>query len=111
LFKFNPSSQQFTTLYAFTGGDDGSVPLGGLMLSSNGTVWGVTEKANGKGSRGTLFSFDISTSTFTTVHDFSGGSDGGTPNHFLLIDTNGDIFGTTVVGGVSGFGTIYEYSP
>ena len=111
LFKFNPSSQHFTTLYAFTGGDDGSVPLGGLMLSSNGTVWGVTEKANGKGSRGTLFSFDISTSTFTTVHDFSGGSDGGTPNHFLLIDTNGDIFGTTVVGGVSGFGTIYEYSP
>ena len=111
LFELNPSTKQFTTLYVFTGANDGSVPLGGLVLSSQGTIWGVTEKVNGKAGTGSLFSFDTTTNTFTTQHDFTGGTDGGTPNNFLLIGSNGAIYGTTQIGGSNGFGTIYEYGP
>ena len=111
LFELNPSTKQFTTLYVFTGANDGSVPLGGLVLSSQGTIWGVTEKVNGKAGTGSLFSFDTTTNTFTTQHDFTGGKDGGTPNNFLLIGSDGAIYGTTQIGGSNGFGTIYEYGP
>jgi uncharacterized repeat protein (TIGR03803 family) len=111
LFKFNISTRQLTTLYAFTGGKDGSVPLGGVVLDGDGKLWGVTEKTDRKAGRGTLYSFDTATNTFTTVHNFTGGADGGTPGQFVLVDSSGAVFGTTVVGGSTGFGTIYKYVP
>ena len=37
--------------------------------------------------------------TFTDLHDFTNGSDGGYPNGDLVLDSNGNIFGTTFGGG------------
>ena len=43
-----------------------------------------------------------------TLHDFTGGSDGGYPAGSLVFDANGKIFGTTSVGGAYGFGVVFE---
>jgi uncharacterized repeat protein (TIGR03803 family) len=49
--------------------------------------------------------------TTTVLYSFSGGSDGGDPASGLTFDSMGNIYGTTVVGGTFGFGTVFELSP
>jgi uncharacterized repeat protein (TIGR03803 family) len=45
-----------------------------------------------------------------TLHGFTGGSDGGTPNG-LALGTNGNLYGTTQFGGSSGFGRAFCMTP
>ena len=42
------------------------------------------------------------------LYSFSGQNDGGDPAAQLLIDRTGNVYGTTVVGGTFGFGTVFE---
>jgi uncharacterized repeat protein (TIGR03803 family) len=47
--------------------------------------------------------------TLTTLESFTGGVDGGSPGYgSLLMDANGDLFGTTLSGGAYGGGTAFE---
>jgi uncharacterized repeat protein (TIGR03803 family) len=47
--------------------------------------------------------------TLTTLESFTGGADGGGPGYgSLLMDGNGDLFGTTLWGGTGGGGTVFE---
>jgi uncharacterized repeat protein (TIGR03803 family) len=48
----------------------------------------------------------LTTVTFTEGYDFTGGADGGTPNA-IVVDGNGNVFGTTSTGGAGGFGTFF----
>jgi len=111
IFKFNTASAQLTTLYSFTNAADGGEPTGGLAFDGNSTLYGVTSQTNKTANLGTLFEFNLSSHTLTTLHSFTGGSDGGAPSN-LTRDSAGVIYGTTRLGGVtSGFGTIYQYVP
>ncbi len=55
--------------------------------------------------------------TYTSLHDFTGGSDGGTPYSSVLIDANGNLYGTASAGGDlncndgSGCGTVWSIKP
>jgi uncharacterized repeat protein (TIGR03803 family) len=42
-----------TTLYTFTGGDDGATPIGGLIADKAGNLYGAA--ANGGAGDGTIF--------------------------------------------------------
>jgi len=46
--------------------------------------------------------------TFTLLHTFSGGADGATPQSALIMDANGNLYGTTSDGGSSNSGIIYK---
>jgi uncharacterized repeat protein (TIGR03803 family) len=46
--------------------------------------------------------------TFTTLHDFTGSSDGASPFTFLIRDKAGNLYGTTEAGGASGAGTVFR---
>ena len=48
--------------------------------------------------------------TLTTLWQFSGGADGGTPRAGLLQGSNSNFYGTTEVGGASGSGTVFSIS-
>jgi uncharacterized repeat protein (TIGR03803 family) len=48
--------------------------------------------------------------TFSVVHDFTGGTDGGNPLAGLVMDASGNFYGTTSTGGEYGAGTVFEYS-
>jgi uncharacterized repeat protein (TIGR03803 family) len=45
------------------------------------------------------------------LHSFQGGNDGRTPEASLIVDSNGNLYGTTPEGGASGYGTVFEVSP
>lgn len=49
--------------------------------------------------------------TEKVLYSFTGGNDGGDPASALVFDSAGNAYGTTAVGGVFGFGTVFELMP
>ena len=96
-------------LYSFTGGSEGAMPVAGLIMDSQGNLFGTTAW-NGTGNVGTIFELkstgpDTWSTTLTTLYAFTGGTDGNYPNSALIMDAEGNLFGTTLQGGgASGFG-------
>jgi len=97
IFSFNIGTGVFTTLYTFTGGNDGAEPLGALVLSGN-TLYGTTLNGGNSGG-GTVFAVKTDGSTaapLTPLYAFTYGSDGGGPLAGLILDPTGTIlYGTT----------------
>ncbi len=108
VFKITPSGKE-TVLYRFMGGKDGAFPNG--LLNVNGTLYGTTYSGGGRGCAyhqgcGTIFA--IGTSGMETVlYGFKGGTDGASPLA-ALTDVSGTLYGTTLNGGASGVGTVFE---
>lgn len=105
-------AQTFSLLYTFTGGMDGSTPVGGVILDAAGNLYGTTsEGGNFACSQGcgTLFKVD-GVGNKTVLHSFAGtgAGDGEYPNAALVWDGQGNLYGTTVVGGASGYGTVFK---
>jgi hypothetical protein len=91
-------------LYRFTGGNDGSFPLAGLVADSAGNLYGTTTSAGDLSCSiffdtgcGTVFKIS-SDGTETTLYTFNG-SDGAMPESGLLRDAAGNLYGTTFDGG------------
>jgi uncharacterized repeat protein (TIGR03803 family) len=105
-------------LYAFPlGGSGGAFPSGGLIMDSSGNLFGTTSCLGGtcNGYAGTVFELVNSSGTYTpsVLHTFTGGSaDGATPYAGLVMDSSGNLYGTTANGGNSnctgGCGTVFE---
>jgi uncharacterized repeat protein (TIGR03803 family) len=103
----------FTSLYSFSGDNDGGGPLGGLVQGSDGYFYGTTVNG-GTNSAGTVFK--ISTSgALTSLYSFSGGNDGANPYAGLVQGSDGNFYGTTQSGGkpTAGgpAGTVFKISP
>ncbi|HEY5043030.1 MAG TPA: choice-of-anchor tandem repeat GloVer-containing protein, partial [Verrucomicrobiae bacterium] len=90
-----------TTLYSFTGSNDGSSPWAGLVQGSDGYFYGTT-------LMGTVFKISA-TGTLAWVYKFSG-SDGAIPVAALVQGSDGNFYGTTSGGGTNGFGTVFKIS-
>ena len=69
-FSFDPSASTYTKLHDFDG-TNGAFPYGSLMQASDGKLYGMTG-SGGSGSHGVIFSYDLSSSTFTKLQDFNG---------------------------------------
>ena len=99
---------QLTTLYTFTGGNDGGLPWGALTLSGDGSLlYGMTENYGTNLYYGTAFALGTN-GAFTTLHAFTGGNDGG--NAYGALTRAGDgttLFGITSSGGASNSGTAF----
>ena len=114
VFAVNTNGTGFTNLYNFTGGNDGAVPYGRLVLSGS-TLYG-TASAGGSSGNGTVFSVNTDGSGFTILHSFSAGAynslaaytngDGAFPQAGLILSSN-TLYGTTEQGGNSGYGTVF----
>jgi len=110
VFKLSPAGKK-TTLYTFTGGTDGAVPVGGLVQDSAGNLYGVTGSGgnlscnDGYGC-GTVFEVDAAGKE-TVLHSFIGGNDGTGPVG-LVSDQEGSFYGATYGGGLFGNGTVFK---
>ena len=97
-----------TTLVNFNS-SDGANPLAGLIADANGNLFGTTS-AGGSGY-GTVFEIVKTSggyaSTPTTLASFDS-VDGANPLAGLIADANGNLFGTTDLGGATGYGTVFE---
>jgi uncharacterized repeat protein (TIGR03803 family) len=108
-------AQEFSTVYSFTGGADGGHPFRGLVLDEQGNFYGVTvaggSSAHGHIGRGFGVIFELTPGASETVlYNFLGKKtgDGAYPEVALFRDANGNLFGTTVKGGNSNKGTVFE---
>jgi uncharacterized repeat protein (TIGR03803 family) len=123
VFKITTSGT-LTTLYSFCsqrGCPDGSFPYGTLVQATDGDFYGTTLTGGASNcqptSCGTVFKITPS-GTLTTLYSFSG-TDGANPYGGLIQATNGDFYGTTTAGGISGCssgdedgcGTIFKITP
>jgi len=97
----------FTSLYSFTGGNDGSNCAGGLLLASDGNLYGTTE-SGGVYGLGTVFRITTD-GTLATLVSFDG-YQGANPEGTLIQGTDGNLYGTTQNGGANGWGAIFRLS-
>ena len=116
VFKITPSGA-LTTLYSFcaqSGCTDGAGPNAGLVQATNGDLYGTARFSGANGFfSGTVFKITPS-GTLTTLYSFcsqSGCTDGQSPEAGLVQAANGDLYGTTVLGGANGWGTVFEITP
>jgi uncharacterized repeat protein (TIGR03803 family) len=119
-------------LHSFIGGSDGAYPLGdSLIFDSDGSLYGTSTVGGGVGTClyggqmlacGTVFkltppSITGGAWTESVLYAFTGGTDGGLPFAGLILDSTGNLYGTTYQSGDSscgsgqGCGTAFEMSP
>jgi len=97
-----------TSLYSFSGGNDGRFPYAALVQSSDANLYGTTFDG-GTNGYGTVFK--ISTNgAFTSLYSFTGGNDGANPSAALAQVSDGDLYGTTYAGGTNNWGTVFKIS-
>jgi uncharacterized repeat protein (TIGR03803 family) len=108
VFRLAPNGTE-TVLHAFTGGADGGQPLAGLLSDGSGSLYGTTYLGGANG-QGTVYEI-APNGTETVLYSFAGGSDGAKPAASLILDENGNLYGTTVLGGVHDAGTVFKLAP
>jgi uncharacterized repeat protein (TIGR03803 family) len=89
-----------STIYTFEGGSGGENPEGGLVQGTDGNFYGTTI-AGGRHcgnfpneTCGTVFELSPS-GTLTSLHIFTGTTDGSNPTTTLMQSTNGTFYGLT----------------
>ena len=114
------AAQQETVLHSFGNGTDGQDPQAGLVMDSHGNLYGTTYfggihgACQGGPTCGTVFELSPKEGggyTETILHSFGSDTDGQNPVAGLIFDGAGNLYGTTPVGGIHGYGTVFELSP
>ena len=106
VFKVDTSGHE-TVLYSFTGGDDGGYSDAGVTRDSKGNLYGTTN-SGGAWGRGVVFKVDRSGHE-TVLHTFKRGLDGNQPdNAGVILDSEGNLYGTTAFGGEGNAGVVYK---
>jgi uncharacterized repeat protein (TIGR03803 family) len=106
-----------TILYEFVDGNDGALPSGPLVMDETGSLYGETQYSGAQSAYGgTVFELSPPTIpggrwTETTLHSFGASGDGTYPLGGLVLDTQGNLFGTTNGGGSGKCGTAFELTP
>lgn len=104
------SKGTFRVLHFFAGKTaDGCYPFGTVAMDKAGNVYGTTEGCGASGY-GTIWKVSKK-GVATILHSFTGGpNDGAYPLSGVVLDASGNMYGTTVEGGASEVGTVYELS-
>jgi uncharacterized repeat protein (TIGR03803 family) len=109
VFELDSAGKE-TVLYSFTGGADGSGPLASLVRDAVGNLYGTASFggiSNCTSGCGTVFKLDT-TGKLTILHSFTGGKDGGNSRTGLVRDAAGNLYGTTIGGGINGVGVVFK---
>ncbi len=91
-----------------------SEPSGGLIFDAAGNLYGTTANGGNRncgGGCGTVFELSPNGSgwTGTLLYSFTGGSDGQNPVGPLAMDSAGNLYGATAIGGTGGgYGTVFK---
>ena len=123
VFELTPSGGQWTytllsnilePFFGITG------PFGTLAMDTTGNLYGMTVgsgDAHGAGSCeygcGTVFKVTPSGGgwAFSLLYEFTGGTDGAQPIDGVILDHNGNLYGTASAAGARGQGTVFEITP
>jgi uncharacterized repeat protein (TIGR03803 family) len=113
VFKVDTTGKE-TVLHAFcsaSGCTDGATPYAGLVQDAAGNLYGTTDVGGAVG-QGSVFKIDTSGNetvlySFCSV-DYPSCTDGQYTFSSLILDSAGDLYGTTQKGGANGYGTVFK---
>jgi uncharacterized repeat protein (TIGR03803 family) len=125
VFEISPNSNGTwteTVLYSFTGSTDGGQPYGSLVFDAAGNLYGTTSYGGNSNCNlgcGTVFKLTPGSGGWTesVLYAFTGGNDGRQPSARVLLDSAGNLYSTTLLGGnvgsvcSSGCGTVFKLTP
>jgi uncharacterized repeat protein (TIGR03803 family) len=113
VFELSPngSSWTFSTLYSLTGIFLGG-PQDALTLDNAGSIYGAAQY-DGAYSQGSVFKLTYANGSwlYTDIYDFASAGSGGWLFDGLVLDRQGNIFGTTFHGGVHAYGNAFKITP
>jgi uncharacterized repeat protein (TIGR03803 family) len=109
IFKITASGA-FTVLRHFKSSTtDGSLPVGSLLQSTDGNLYGMTEYG-GTYNYGTIFKIST-TGAFTILYNINGTLDGFDPKGSLVRGSDGSFYGLNSSGGTYNGGSIFKVTP
>ena len=115
LVHSTPASWTELALYAFNGGNDGNAPVGNLAFDRSGDIFGGTY-VGGPNLSGTVFKLSRLGALLyveSVIYHFQGqafgnGADGANPTAGVVMDSAGNLYGTTDYGGAQGVGVVFK---
>ena len=100
VFELSPSGDTWTykLLYSFSG--NGYGPEAALSMDGAGNLYGTTG-GGGIYQKGNVFKLSNTQNgwVYTSLYDFTGGSDGNGSTSYVSIDTDGTLYGVATFGG------------
>ncbi len=105
-----------TTLYSFGSSKDGKFPWAGVIFDKAGNLYGTTGEGGDHANGGTVFQLTPEAGGLwseSILHNFGqSDQDGNYPGGAgLILDTSGNLYGTTNYGGTYAMGTVFELTP
>jgi uncharacterized repeat protein (TIGR03803 family) len=87
-------------------------PWSSLTMDAAGNLYGTT-LCDGASSFGNVFKLTPSDGgwTYTSLYDFTGGTDGAYPLSNVTMDASGNLYGTASAGGSQNKGVVWEITP
>jgi uncharacterized repeat protein (TIGR03803 family) len=109
VFKVTTGGQE-TAVYNFLGNSDGARPAAGLIRDKSGNFYGTTFYG-GTSDFGTVYELDASGHE-SVLYKFTNGPDGSAPQSRLILDSAGNLYGTTSSGGnCFNCGAVFKLTP
>ena len=115
VFRLTPEADghwKETILYSFNS-SGGSGPAGGVVMDNYGSLYGTATSGGAPGC-GVVYKLAPGPKdkwTYTVLHTFGYGNDGCMPTANLILDSQGNLYGDTAIGGAYGAGTVFELTP
>ena len=107
VFEILQGTTVITPLSSFNGAN-GANPYAGVTLDSSGNLFGTTS-AGGANNFGAVFEIPHGTTAITVLGSFTNSvTIGANPRRAVILDSSGNLFGTTVLAGASNNGTVFE---
>lgn len=110
IYSYDITTSTYTRLQAFPNGYS-IKPESQLIQASNGKLYGVSTEGTGIDENGTLFSYDITSGTYSVNLNFNERISGDAPKGSLMRASNGLIYGMTELGGLYNSGVIFSHDP
>jgi len=110
VYELTPQGVE-TVIHAFRAGADGDGPAATLITDGLGNLYGTAIFEGDSICRCGIVYKVTTTGAETVLHRFTGGSDGAYPYGSVVMDSAGNLYGTTMRGGKNDAGTLFRISP
>jgi uncharacterized repeat protein (TIGR03803 family) len=107
IYKLNPDGTGFTVLLSFDSSTTGAYPYAGLLQGAGGVLYGTASQGGSSGS-GTVFQLNPDGTGFTVLLNLDSFTTGADPSGGLMRGMDGNLYGTTYLGGDANAGTVFR---